>query len=128
MLFGGKGDSENLTLRNFGRRLIRIDGYRMRDGIARHVFCTSDLAEATGVVTRLAQKLILLVIGILAENRYPIIGSPTEEKVLVGIDPRSIFGGLFEGCIIDYVILLRSLDVILLDGTGRHQSGSNPNE
>jgi hypothetical protein len=90
----------------------------MRDRVSCYIFGSIDLTEATGIIASLAKELVLLIICVFAEDTDSIISGPTEKEILVGIDPRSIFGGLFEGSIIDYVILLRNLEFFLLDGTG----------
>ena len=96
----------------------------MRDRVARNVFSNIDLAETARIISGLAQELILLVVGIHAKDTDSIICGPAEKKVFIGIDSRTIFGGLFKGSVIDDIILLRSLDVFFLNGTRRHQCGS----
>ena len=97
----------------------------MGNGIACCEFDPSDLIETTSVVPGLAEELVLLVVGVLVEDAHAVIGIPTEKQILIDIDSR-FFGGLFEGGVKDYLILLRNLEVLLLDGTGCHQRDGHP--
>ena len=117
MLSGREGDREDLILRNLGRRLIRIDGYRMRDVIACHVFGTINLAETAVIISSLSKKLVLLIIRVLSEDTDSVISGPAQEKILIGKDSSSFFGGLLERCVIDHILLFRSLEILLLGGT-----------
>ena len=95
----------------------RVPGREFRPG---------HLVKTAGIVSRLTREPVLLVVGVLVEDGNPVVGGPTKKKVLVGIDPRSIFGGLFKGGIEHYVILNGSLEIFFLDGTSRHQCRGKP--
>ena len=43
--------------------------------------------EVTRIVTGLSRKDILLIKSMLVKDAHPVIGRPTEIKILVGIDP-----------------------------------------
>ena len=93
----------------------------MRNGIAGHELVRFDLTESTGIVASLARELILLIVGNPVEDRDPVISSPAEQKVFIGIDPRAIFNRLLKGCEELDVILHRNNKVFFLDRTRRHQ-------
>ena len=66
---------------------------------ASHKFIRVNLPESASIVASLASKLILLIVRVFVENGNTVICVPSKEKVFVGIDFRTIFTRLLEGCI-----------------------------
>ena len=123
-LRGGQRETDYPALTDRCGFLIRIHGHDVRQRTARTGTAAHRLEIALGIAGG-AEELILLVHSGLVEDGHPVVGRPSEQEVLIDIDPRPLLGRLLEGGV-EHGAVRGSAEIRLLDGAGCHQRGGNP--
>ena len=128
MLFGREGKGHDFAFQNRCGFLVGIDRNDIGNRIPRHEFGPFDLGKFPGVITGFAKELVLLVIGILVEDAYAVVGGPAEMQVFIDINLRSVLCGALEGGVKPDIVLLRNLENFFLNGAGCDQCGGHSDE